>query len=144
MKLYYGNTFFPLCFPFSYSCFNYRRFTKRIYVPLPDPVARKALIQHMLAKQGIAAVAIGEKDLDSIVKMTEGYSGSDLTAVCQEAALCPIRELGAAALRTVKAEDVRYMNIKVGILIIILLSVFDCICVGFSTSCTCNPTKCIW
>jgi len=43
------------------------------------------------------------------VKITESYSGSDLTAVCQEAALCPIRELGAAA------------NIKVVILIIILV-----------------------
>lgn len=33
--------------------------------------------------------------------------------VCQEAALGPIRELGAAALRTVKAEDVRNLNEQV-------------------------------
>jgi hypothetical protein len=33
--------------------------------------------------------------------------------VCQEAALGPIRELGAAALRTVRAEDVRPLNEEV-------------------------------
>ena len=36
-----------------------------------------------------------------------------LQKVCQEAALGPIRELGAAALRTVKAEDVRNLNEQV-------------------------------
>jgi SpoVK/Ycf46/Vps4 family AAA+-type ATPase len=39
--------------------------------------------------------------------MTQGYSGSDLTAVCSEAAMGPIRELGPQALLHVKAEDVR-------------------------------------
>ncbi len=33
--------------------------------------------------------------------------------MCQEAALGPIRELGAAALRTVKAEEVRHINEQV-------------------------------
>jgi SpoVK/Ycf46/Vps4 family AAA+-type ATPase len=77
----------------------------------------------MLAKQGAAGGGIGPKQLDAIVKMTEGYSGSDLTAVCQEAALCPIRDIGAAALRTVKAEDVRPITVEV----ILLHSFIFCI-----------------
>ena len=32
--------------------------------------------------------------------------------VCHEAALGPIREMSAAALRTVKAEDVRPINVR--------------------------------
>ncbi len=34
--------------------------------------------------------------------------------MCHEAALGPIRELGAAALRTIKAEEVRAINDQVG------------------------------
>lgn len=45
--------------------------------------------------------------INKIVAATDGYSGSDLAAVCQEAALGPIREINASQLRTVKAEDVR-------------------------------------
>lgn len=45
-------------------------------------------------------------DLEKLVRETEGYSGSDLQALCEEAAMMPIRELGANIL-TVKANQVR-------------------------------------
>lgn len=44
-----------------------------------------------------------------IVKATEGYSGSDLKAVCKDAALGPIRDLGSR-VADIKAEDVRGIN----------------------------------
>ncbi|KAF9613961.1 hypothetical protein IFM89_014026 [Coptis chinensis] len=46
------------------------------------------------------------RDLESLVKETEGYSGSDLQALCEEAAMMPIRELGSNIL-TVNANQVR-------------------------------------
>jgi SpoVK/Ycf46/Vps4 family AAA+-type ATPase len=61
-----------------------RRLTKRIYVPLPDAEAREALIRHLMVKhQGKDAARMLEdrKAMARIVLMTQGYSGSDLTAV---------------------------------------------------------------
>lgn len=92
-----------------------RRMVKRVYVPLPDYDARLALINNMLKKQlpsspsifSSKTISISDNDLKSIVIATEGYSGSDLTAVCSEAAMGPIREIGPAALRHIKPEDVR-------------------------------------
>lgn len=89
-----------------------RRLVKRIYVPLPDPESRSALVLNLLRKQGPAGQHISPSQLDLIVRSTEGYSGSDLAAVCQEAALGPIRELGVAKLKTVRAEEVRPISAK--------------------------------
>lgn len=70
-----------------------RRFVKRVYVPLPDAPARQALILHQLKKQlrssgmssdhATAEVSriLTTKQLDNIVRLTDGYSGSDLNAV---------------------------------------------------------------
>ena len=40
--------------------------------------------------------SLSRGDLGRIVRDTSGYSASDLTALCREAALGPVRELGAA------------------------------------------------
>ncbi|KAE8910353.1 Spastin [Phytophthora fragariae] len=83
-----------------------RRLEKRIYVPLPDAPSRERLIRHLLGSQKFS---LSSKDIKHVVKATEGYSGSDLKAVCKDAALGPIRELGAK-VANVKAEDVRGIN----------------------------------
>ncbi|UIZ26247.1 hypothetical protein KXD40_002081 [Peronospora effusa] len=83
-----------------------RRLEKRIYVPLPDASSREGLIRHLLGDQNIL---LSSKEIKYIVKVTEGYSGSDLKAVCKDAALGPIRELGAK-VANVNAEDVRGIN----------------------------------
>ena len=92
-----------------------RRLVKRIYVPLPDGDSRRALIAHLMRKQGAGGAAMltnNAGSLDHVVAATAGYSGSDLTAVCAEAAMAPIRELGPAALLQVKAEEVRLLQEK--------------------------------
>lgn len=65
-----------------------RRLVKKIYIPLPDATARRVLISSMLKDQ---AVQLSAGQIDDIVRKTEGYSGSDLKALCQEAAMEPIR-----------------------------------------------------
>lgn len=72
-------------------------------VPLPDSSSREGLIRHLLGNQKFS---LTPKEMKRIVDATEGYSGSDLKAVCKDAALGPIRDLGARVAE-VKAEDVR-------------------------------------
>lgn len=65
-----------------------RRFPKRVYVSLPDLNTRELLLKRLLAKQGSPLSADAAKRL---AVCTEGYSGSDLTALAKDAALEPIR-----------------------------------------------------
>ena len=45
------------------------------------------------------------------MRATDGYSASDLTALCREAALGPVRELGAA-IANIKVERIRPIQLK--------------------------------
>ncbi|KAJ3078497.1 hypothetical protein HDU99_000550 [Rhizoclosmatium hyalinum] len=74
-----------------------RRLVKRIYIPLPEPKTRFALFAHLLKDQ---RHSLRESDLDSLVEVTEGYSGSDITALAREASLGPIRSLGENLIST--------------------------------------------
>ena len=65
-----------------------RRFTKRVYVTLPDLETRIKLIKNLLAKQGCV---LSQQELKRLATLTEGYSASDLTALAKDAALGPIR-----------------------------------------------------
>ncbi|KAK9143647.1 hypothetical protein Syun_013047 [Stephania yunnanensis] len=80
-----------------------RRLVKRIYIPLPDENVRRLILKNNLKGQ---AFSLPGRDLEKLVQETEGYSGSDLQALCEEAAMAPIRELGQKIL-TVKADQVR-------------------------------------
>lgn len=50
---------------------------------------------------------LSDDELAQLIILTEGYSGSDLSAMCKEAAMGPVRELGPAMLKTVRADDMR-------------------------------------
>lgn len=65
-----------------------RRFTKRVYVALPDQSTREHLIRKLLAKQGCQ---LPDTAIANLAAHTKGYSGSDLTALAKDAALEPIR-----------------------------------------------------
>ncbi|KAK2650514.1 hypothetical protein Ddye_018003 [Dipteronia dyeriana] len=80
-----------------------RRLVKRIYIPLPDENVRRCLLKHKLKGQ---AFSLPGGDLERLIRETEGYSGSDLQALCEEAAMMPIRELGPNIL-TVKENQLR-------------------------------------
>ena len=65
-----------------------RRFEKRIYIPLPDPMARMAQFKIRLGK---TPNNLTEQDYVDLGHATEGYSGSDITVVVKEAMMMPIR-----------------------------------------------------
>lgn len=52
-----------------------RRLTRRIYIPLPDKVAREAIIQSKISNVGNE---IDEEGMSQIVDMTDGYSCADM------------------------------------------------------------------
>jgi len=87
-----------------------RRLEKRIYIPLPDTRGRAALLGHVL-KDGNARTALRTEDVQEIAHATHGYSGADLTALCREAAMQPLREIGQRMLASIRAEDVRPVTI---------------------------------
>lgn len=74
-----------------------RRFDRRIRIPLPDAPARRAFFRQLLARPEIDA-ALSPADLEELVAASDGYSGSDLAAVCREAAMEPVRELLATLM----------------------------------------------
>ncbi len=64
------------------------RFDRLIYTPLPDKKARLSIFKIHTRKMPLAK----DVKLDELVKKTEGYTGSDIEAVCREAALIALRE----------------------------------------------------
>lgn len=64
------------------------RLDQLIYIPLPDLPSRSAILKAALRKSPIAE----DVDLDHLAKVTEGFSGADLTEICQRACKYAIRE----------------------------------------------------
>ncbi|XP_045776749.1 spastin isoform X1 [Maniola jurtina] len=83
-----------------------RRFPKRVYVTLPDARTRGALLRRVLAR-GAAASSLTDDDIVRLAALTDGYSGSDLTALCRDAALGPIRELDPEEVKCLDLSLVR-------------------------------------
>lgn len=84
-----------------------RRFPKRIYVSLPDSPTRETLLKHLLSKHNNPLSAA---ELKKLAELTEGYSGSDLTALAKDAALGPIRELNPEQVRNLDPKRVRSIS----------------------------------
>ena len=59
-----------------------RRLEKRIYVPLPNLEARQCMLTRFLGDRMAEA-----KSLAAAAERTEGFSGSDISSLCKEAAM---------------------------------------------------------
>ena len=62
------------------------RFSEKIYVPLPDKVARKFLFEKNLKDVPIDSSV----DLDYLADVTVGYSGADIAEICDKAKIEPL------------------------------------------------------
>jgi transitional endoplasmic reticulum ATPase len=69
------------------------RLDQLIYIPLPDKESRLSIFQANLRKSPVEAGV----DLHKLARATEGFSGADITEICQRAAKNAIRESVAAA-----------------------------------------------
>jgi katanin p60 ATPase-containing subunit A1 len=66
-----------------------RRLEKRIYIPLPNDIARKALFRINLRDIKCAP----NLDFDKLSELTASYSGADITNVCRDASMMQMRRL---------------------------------------------------
>ncbi|KAI3520680.1 hypothetical protein L1887_10130 [Cichorium endivia] len=89
-----------------------RRLTKRFYIPLPSSEARAWIIKNLLDKEGL--FKLSPKDIDIICKLTEGYSGSDMTNLVKDASMGPIREAlkQGNEITKLKTEDMRPVTLQ--------------------------------
>eukprot|EP00884_Botryococcus_braunii_P016998 jgi/Botrbrau1/3982/Bobra.0365s0054.1 len=85
-----------------------RRLVKRIYIPMPSEETRLVILNKLLSGQ---MASISQADLERLVQCTQGYSASDLAALCREAAMVPIRELGSR-VSVVPADQIRKIRLK--------------------------------
>jgi len=86
-----------------------RRFPKRIFVTLPNQATRVNLLKRLLSAHGDP---INDNQLNELAKLTEGYSGSDLTALAKDAALGPIRGLNSEEVKTLEVGRMRSISLK--------------------------------
>ncbi|XP_071649797.1 spastin isoform X3 [Temnothorax longispinosus] len=86
-----------------------RRFTKRVYVTLPDLQTRIVLLRRLLAKHNDP---LTPEELNEMALVTEGYSGSDLTGLAKDAALGPIRELNPDQVKELDLNSVRNITMQ--------------------------------
>lgn len=87
-----------------------RRFQKRIFVPLPNGEARTELVSIYSKELTLS----GDVSVDELVRMTDGYSASDIHDIMQSAQIKVVRELFQSQKitersrpRAISMEDIR-------------------------------------
>jgi SpoVK/Ycf46/Vps4 family AAA+-type ATPase len=50
---------------------------------------------------------LSEEEIEQVVQQSDGFSGADMTQLCREASLGPIRSLHMADIATIAPEQVR-------------------------------------
>jgi len=75
------------------------RLDQLIYIPLPDEASRLSILKANLRKSPIS----GDVDLNALAQATHGFSGADLTEICQRACKLAIRENIARDIEQEKA-----------------------------------------
>lgn len=84
-----------------------RRLVKRLYVPLPELKARKQIINNLLSS---VRHNLDEADIVRIAEKSAGYSGADMTNLCKEASMEPIRSIPFSQLEDIRMEEVRHIT----------------------------------
>ncbi len=85
-----------------------RRLEKRIYIPLPNEVGLRQLFNINLKGMKLA----DDVSLDVIIAKLKGYSGADISNVCRDAAMMPLRnaissgKLSITEIANIKPEEI--------------------------------------
>lgn len=79
------------------------RLDQLIYIPLPDKGSRIAILRANLRKSPVAR----NVDLEYLAGITEGFSGADLTEICQRACKLAIREAIEAEIKAERQRQSR-------------------------------------
>lgn len=85
-----------------------RRFVRRQYIPLPEPETRRKQFDTLLQHQ---KHCLNAEDMARLLELTDGFSGSDITALTKDAAMGPLRELGDKLL-SMSVDDIRPLELK--------------------------------
>jgi katanin p60 ATPase-containing subunit A1 len=85
-----------------------RRLEKRIYIPLPNEKGRKQLFE-----LNLKGIKLSEDiNFDVLTKKTKEYSGADISNVCRDATMMPLRKrliegkLGLDDIANIKQEEI--------------------------------------
>ncbi|XP_055014108.1 transitional endoplasmic reticulum ATPase-like [Boleophthalmus pectinirostris] len=79
------------------------RLDQLIYIPLPDKPSRMAILRANLRKSPVAR----DVDLEYMAGITDGFSGADLTEICQRACKLAIREAIEAEIKAERQRQSR-------------------------------------
>lgn len=84
---------FAYLFSPSSPPFSFISFERRIYIPLPEMMARVELF-----KLNVAGTPhrLSEADFQELGRRTERYSGADISIVCRDALMMPVRKVQTA------------------------------------------------
>jgi len=84
------------------------RFSEKIYVPLPDAKARKFLFKKYLDKIPLDKDVI----LDTLVDLTNGYSGADISEICDKAKAVPIKKMIDKKVKGMDMKNIENVSMK--------------------------------
>jgi len=79
------------------------RLDQLLYIPLPDEASRVSILKANLRKSPVAT----DVDIPYLAKVTNGFSGADLTEICQRACKLAIRDDIASAIQREKENKIR-------------------------------------
>ncbi|PRP74981.1 hypothetical protein PROFUN_07374 [Planoprotostelium fungivorum] len=80
-----------------------RRFTLRIYIPLPDHQTRCDIVRHLLSKDKNHKMT--SSDIMKVAQLTDRFSAADLTDLCKDAAMNPLRSFGENIPSNIRIQD---------------------------------------
>jgi transitional endoplasmic reticulum ATPase len=86
------------------------RFDREIAIPVPDAEGRREILAIHTRRMPLAA----DVDLDSLASATHGFTGADLRALCQEAAMRALRDILESARGGEEASDGVAERLQVG------------------------------
>uniref|UniRef100_H3ARE4 Fidgetin-like protein 1 n=1 Tax=Latimeria chalumnae TaxID=7897 RepID=H3ARE4_LATCH len=81
-----------------------RRLVKRLYIPLPEASARKQIVVNLMSRE---KSCLSDDELELVIQRSTGFSGADMTQLCREAALGPIRSIPIMDISSITPDQVR-------------------------------------